>query len=1492
MNRLICRILSFVFLVTSCVPASWAQTVRARSDEKRPSWIEKTVQTAVQTAQKAHNFSLAQQELDEAFDYQDIAKKLSTLHQLYNARYQEQEQKRQRQQLQAQLAQQQVHPNDAIPAVRQPVIPQAPKKSKVLELISTNKMTPEALLNFIDPLDPDKADWQESSYAAQALANTLITTQETYPGLENYLRQAQMRVLYRLSKTDLTGNVSNVEINAVGQLRVTMMALHLCYQRLFGKDPLAEYKSATARTPQQWVGNQNGKFQEANQRRALNVSNLFASTAEVNIYEKIRASFMREIRHWKNDLPNDTYTATKLIRTLQGRNQTSNFSIGEAAGDIVVNDILFFIPMIKGLGEWMGITGDDTKTPVARLSAMAPLAVEYDLLDGNFEHIKTVVQALEPQKLGESTFNREAIFKNDDMYQSTQPAVVEIFNTIYVYALTPGRTQMQWFRAMDLLHHFANPYEYSIMTRLAAISTAAKLMDLQNMAANPSPFEEAQGNTQGIEHLKNFSMPNQNYLNKMDLSKFSLAEPGTFGNPNYKYQLVTGNKPYAYAESMAQYVVDIYALLKKGHLAGMQDYGLGADQTKAAEDGLAKLYNIFQRNVVNKERYPQIMPRGRENVEQRMEYNGKAYKEPVLHTYGARVRTSGGGTVDMYLDNALQSHFDKDAGEFCSTLAVDIITWKFLVSVVRVAGKGIKLAKGLVMPKGSKLVLSSQFSFIGNHTARAAKAIRVDQTAFKAGINAADPQAQAVLKNAQELANLSIPDAATATRAEVCRFLGIAEDASETTFKKALTKMKAKYHPDHFEKYITPQMQKALSEKAGSLAALGDFANPAGKAAAKAGTSAAQAAQGPKLLTNTATEEATRWEKMADTAKARAAQVPQGPVDYNSWTNVTKGFAKFFAVDYALSYLNLPLEDHMQKIAADDAEKQYKPQIYDNTQAPKDPKPADGSPTEIFDNISAAVELERGGAILRLPINLGKMALGSDVLGADERARMAAAMREKEFANASIAGRVEKFNANVNETLEKLSQEKEKLLQNNASLIAAVSTAKDEINQLFNTYETALQKANVLARSNLQQAQENAQAALQQFAQNRSEILTRCVKSYWPAQATVLTKQYLQSLRENYGKTSVSAQDEAQTAQIYRNYVAQKQAIQTQWFSLLVHAQDNLDAMEALNKQTLALETTTQRALGQIGLRIGLDVAIANLPTRRTNFLWHNQNILMVVPSAQKDLKQLYSTYGQDLKRARGLVETNLDEAQNLTQQATTKFSNSQADIMVNTVKFYWAQMEEQLIVSYTNQLQQQFINELSIPEMGKLQSLIKAYTARSTELAVQFWQASKDPETALNAQTRIRQEEEEAAQHLDTQVEALVNRIQRRFDADPWLSFVQALYIEAAKDLNEAFPWETYAYSPVYSQVINIYKAYLADIQAALQAIDPDNPDQDAFTAAKTAAQQKRNSGWNQIKGHLQWEKSAQEWERQHPVFDKKPAPTYTPVIIPPYRPSDQLGE
>ena len=439
MKSIICRILLVVFFISSITPGAWAQSRgyarmtqeeydRAVAQVRTPPAVRAQMRQ-LQTAHLVQNLETKKQvhqQFAEAFEYQDIVQAVYGLHSFYDLSL-------------GPLDDEDRAFQDAVEAnydrvaklYKDTIIPDyelvpfayrlAPIQSGVLEQISKNDITPEQILDYIDPLKSyKKNNWHGTLYAAMVLSNTVATTKQAYPGLESYLRHAQMRVLYRLSQVDVTKTKDNLTIEAAGQLRVTLMSLHMAYKRLYGKDPLEDFKSSYP-YPRQLgeVVVTSSKRPDAS-RQSMRIMPKNFQTAEINVYEKMRRNFMQEIRHWKGELPNDRYSFTKLVTVLKNRNQTANFSFWDAAGDVAAD--VFFVTTVKSLGGLLFGSGDDGKTPTANLMIMTPIAVEYDLLENNFSHVKAIVDTLESQKLAERSI--EMLFEMREHPEVIQPAVV------------------------------------------------------------------------------------------------------------------------------------------------------------------------------------------------------------------------------------------------------------------------------------------------------------------------------------------------------------------------------------------------------------------------------------------------------------------------------------------------------------------------------------------------------------------------------------------------------------------------------------------------------------------------------------------------------------------------------------------------------------------------------------------------------------------------------------------------------------------------------------------------------------------------------------------------------------------------------------------------------------------------------------------------------------------------------------------------------------
>ena len=1256
-------------------------------------------------------------------------------------------------------------------------------KSNVLIDTAEDNLTPEKILDYIDPVKRRLQNrWIDSKYAALALTYTLGSTTESYPGLESYLRHAQIRILYRLSVAAAQSPNSRAGtdiVQAVGQLRVALMTLHTTYKRLYGKDPLVGFKWAYSypRQLKQVVVTPRGPVEQdaAQPETWENVSDPNAP----DVYEHQRQSFLQEMRYWKAQLPQDKYSFTKLVEVLKNRNHTANFDAGEAVGDVIVNDVLFFIPMINSLIELAGGGSNRNTTPTANLTALAPAAVEYNLLMGRVEDVAQIVDLLEPEKLAEKPY--EAIFKNGDLYQHMQPVVAEVFNTLYVYTITPGRSPAEQARVMQLLVNFSNPQKYSIMTRLAAIATAAKLVDMRYRAQNPifaskpgaEPLDEGT-----LSAVKEMGLPNSfphPGTPDLTLPVVLQAQDGTF------YQGQRSVHSYSYMDLMAQRIANIYAALLKGHLPGTEDYGLGATQTKLLEDRLAVLYNIFQREVEDPQKYPQIYPPSQARLEQRMGYNRSGFREKQLYTFGARVHLTEGGTVDMNLDNPVQSHFEKNAGEFLSNFAVDVVSWKFLVSTWRAGKYGVHALKGL---SGQNLVLNTTRAlvpaeyFTSGTSEAMAKMIRVENTLAN-GVDHTLPEVKQGIEKLDYVLTHPVPD--VLTRAEALAFLGLPENASEVAFKRALRNMRLRYHPDRIirKDFITDEAYEALTANMQRLNNFEKYQSVADAAATEAAIKATrraerQAQEMARQAEQNAWNQATMHEKAAMAAEEAAAKVPLKPRDFQSWGNITRGFAGFFTWDYLLSYLNVPLEKKMQQQALAKAQNAYTAPKFDNHQKPT-PSLADGSPLEFLDQVAQAADPQRQGALFALPINTWRYYHGSDVLGDNFRAISQNQMHRQSFQNAFVSGNVKKFQSQIEQALLAADAELNETMQQFDECFKLSSQASRELKQAYNIYKQFLKQASQLAETDLTGAYKLVEEMRNKQSHTRADIIIRALKVYWPHQTAQMMTQELDVLRQHLGEQGISVQEETEIQHIFETYGTQKQALLIREVELEAESfempQELYQAqIQALLAQNTQLENQLTERLDRLSLRLMLKDQLETFEQDQQNFFAQNEFLMQTVPTVQKEIKQNYRIYYQYLKQAQFLLEPDLKQAKAVYQESTEKFANTRAKIMIYCTKQYWQQQLAPMQESFTQAVEEAAEAALTDEQRARIQQIVQDYVEQKEALSVKMWQTGMYPlaENWQQTQAKLPIELEVLDWLFEQQINELFQEIQPQESQEP----------------------------------------------------------------------------------------------------------------------------
>ncbi len=1080
------------------------------------------------------------------------------------------------------------------------------KRNQVLESIKSGNMEGEQILDFIDPFDPAKRNDLNAFYAAQYLTEVLAGTGEIYPGLEQFLRHAQLRVLHSIQLTKDEPRMDPQRARLLGQLAITYSSIRLKFKSLYGKDPMENFNEHYAYVqntsiPEVVIGGSrlvrriDGSVVDVNHHEVIDdVEVIYENPTANEDYEQlskdewIRRRLIEKITALKKAVGEDEttrYTAKKLADTLVARNKTKNFSFGSAMGDLACDFLLInlFKDVLGILDNLLGnMVGMDKITdlfspsnvgpfPAASVSllTLASTTAEYDLLDHRLLNVRELIKLLDADKLAESNHAGTApVYLNDNLYQGTQPAIAEVFNTIYVYAITPGRSADEWGRVMDLLKELSNPRQYSIMVRLCALSVAAKLVSLREQARYSRDRlggSRAQYLSQEMQpEMANYSLPYEDFDNMTSIYNMQVRQ-----NPaqsrmvrEYEYFRQTGKMPYNYADVMLQYLIDLYwEMTAPGSAHGMQSYGLDATQMQEVAAQLVKLYNYIQPATTNPKRYPVVLPPNADHTEQvsvsqtTSDYNNvdvRTSTKTVLIHYGAKVTTSTGVTV--YMSQAPQLNLNKKAEDglsFMTEFMIDVLTWKLLISTIRVSARTLKPVVKLIK-EGKKVKLGVR-------------------EAFRDGGKFASEQAQL---NARYVVRHPVPQ--VESRKEALKFLGLSTDASEAEIKEAFREMAKKYHPDMLPK-TTRAGEAYVNEQFSNLRNIREWAlgerNP--NLVIKPGTPRA-VTEADKTMPVSLVDEKAQAE-----AAAKAAQRAAGVEETMS---IAGGFATFYAQDYALGY---PANNLEEKVS-DRTAKQIN-QAYD--QIPTADGERTEQPTGWLDNVAADAETVHQGGIFRLPLAaatlLGDDLFGRDYITVDTRANIDLFAQREAYDRAVQANDLAKFQKELDKEIDSITKEKEQFLKGYKVFLQAVPTGEKELKTVYQTYVQDLKQLKNMAAQNLQKAQNQRETMSVKFINTQADVMVRCVKAYITQQIPLTIAMDQQAFKTLFPFTmteEVQQQIKTIDIQFLRQreqglielFTASKRALQNQSLSadqLTQQASDKLQkAQEEYNKKMQDLQ--------------------------------------------------------------------------------------------------------------------------------------------------------------------------------------------------------------------------------------------------------------------------------------------------------------------------------
>lgn len=507
------------------------------------------------------------------------------------------------------------HPNDAIPTPAQmsPAVAMAGRQAELdrmaaarnnfLRRLNNDEITPDELVEYVDPLDLTNSDLVLTTYAGEVLTNDFLALvlmqeeeidQETMDELVPFALRVQQRVAYRLDKLN-DGSFSNSVIMARGTLRLLLYRIHQFLNKYKKKDPFAStfadeedpQDGSRTQTPQQkmWIeyptrATYNSyvrriQAQNAQNRRTDAPSRLtIAPTYEMYKEQHTRRYTRRPTTAVPRGYTREEVTApTAGARGPQARNNNNRGRQNTPTPPdfkIPANPMADFVKEFLALKEKSPKAGSET---FYSLQLQTEYTTRYFLLtqsdvsslrlfgqrDSASNVLHTIINALE-KKPSERLIGQGY---NPTNYETQYSAIIDDFyHTIYeTVRAFPIDATMQH-NVLNFLEDSAGPH-HATDTRVSALAAASLL----NRANNPRPV-----------------LPGS-------LEELAQQQQGSGENP--KNALSFDNKVVlsdALRDKLGKYVVDIYKPLVRYNY---EDYGQDSKQMVAMGDMLAYIYEGF-----------------------------------------------------------------------------------------------------------------------------------------------------------------------------------------------------------------------------------------------------------------------------------------------------------------------------------------------------------------------------------------------------------------------------------------------------------------------------------------------------------------------------------------------------------------------------------------------------------------------------------------------------------------------------------------------------------------------------------------------------------------------------------------------------------------------------------------------------------------------------------------------------------------------------------
>ena len=304
------------------------------------------------------------------------------------------------------------------------------------------------------------------------------------------------------------------------------------------------------------------------------------------------------------------------------------------------------------------------------------------------------------------------------------------------------------------------------------------------------------------------------------------------------------------------------------------------------------------------------------------------------------------------------------------------------------------------------------------------------------------------------------------------------------------------------------------------------------------------------------------------------------------------------------------------------------------------------------------------------------------------------------------------------------------------AFLNAIPTGVKEMKTAYNTYIQALKAATQLAQTDLKGSQKAADDAFSKFINTKAGILTRGIKAFLATEKPQTLRaqhELFEGNFPNYFNKNKKAQE--RLTSIINNYYAKREEVLIAFYTAdndaLKTKQPVQVLQEAATKQFAAIEEEVRKELEALQKELEsayfaeqLDKEIKHLKGDESNTntireYMSDENVAAFIgalPDGEKQLKMIYKTYEQILKRAKDVLNENYDEAIKIASEAKDALLNSRVNLLCQGIDAYAKTNQEQTTTSLINELSEYYAIFFTDEDREALAQAISFYWTNWTE--------------------------------------------------------------------------------------------------------------------------------------------------------------------------------